>query len=373
MKENTVIENTLYQDLSESVEKELALILGKITHYIHPKIVNYIAQANVSFKSRFEEICHEKLNTSSFFYTGSDCVFPGFRRPINKEKTGKWKNNVYETDGTILNDNTFPRHIWAFLSMNKAYSGGTSGMWSSSSLDKFELAHIFGHKQDERDLEQKVFKDFNDDIQPYGLFTSASNVVLIPKGFAKPTDHMRNIKVCFYKRHIDLYGKNLIGMNNLNELCIPEWYNEVQWLEPQLVHGWEQKIGNLLKYREKYLINKYDSKRSPNVVSRNGLLPITIDPADPDIFKRELLISKKAVIETFYTNGRVEEKKWNASKFSTTSNVFGNLRSRPEYRSGNWQSRRISKVHVKVEKNAQSIGKPDAKDLYIFQAEAALK
>ncbi|MCP4117401.1 MAG: hypothetical protein GY737_18810 [Desulfobacteraceae bacterium] len=248
--------------------------------------------------------------------------------------------------------------------MNKAYSGGVSGMWSTSGLDKFELAHVFGHKQDERDLEQEVFHDFNEEIQPYGLFTSASNVVLIPKGFAKPTDHMRNIKVCFYKRHIDLYGSNLIGLTNLNESCVPDWYNEIQWLEPQLVDGWEHKTVNLLKYREKYLKNKYDSKepkyiqvttssskQSPDIVNNEGFLPITIDPVNPDIFKQELLVSKRAVIETFYTDGRVEQKKWNASKFTASSNVFGNLRSRPEYRSGNWQSRSIAKVHVKVQKS----------------------
>jgi hypothetical protein len=83
---------------------------------------------------------------------------PGYRRPINKEKSAKWKNNIYEPDKTILNDNTLPRHIWAFLSVNKAYSAGSSGMWSSSGLDWFELAHAFGHKEDEKGLEQEVFR-----------------------------------------------------------------------------------------------------------------------------------------------------------------------------------------------------------------------
>lgn len=363
MKDRIVNKNILYHDLSDSVEKELALILGKITHHIHPEIVNYIIQENVSFKSVFEGYCHEKLNTAPFFYPGSDCVFPGFRRPINNEKLGRWKNNVYGADGTILNDNTFPRHIWAFLSMNRTYSGGASGMWSASGLDKFELAHIFGHKQEERDLEQSIFHNFDMDIEPYGLFTSASNVVLIPKGFAKPTDHMRSIKICFYKRHIDLYGNNLIGLNNFDEDSVPDWYKEIQWLEPQLVDGWVHKIDNLLKYRERYLKNKYNStksksnqiktmpsKQSPGIVINEGHLPIFLNPADPDVFKQELLVSKRAVIETFYTDGRVEYKKWNASKFSASSNVFGNLRSRPEFRSGNWQSRNIVKVHVKVEK-----------------------
>ncbi len=169
----------------------------------------------------------------------------------------KWKNNVFETDGTILNDNTFPRHIWAFLCLNRAYSGGESGMWAKSGLGKFELAHVFGHKADERALEKEVFNEFIENIQPYGLFTSASNIVLIPKGLAKPTDQMKNIKVCFYKRHLELYGNNMVGISNFKESVLPSWYGEIEWLEPQIPHDWKERIENLLNYREKYLKNKY--------------------------------------------------------------------------------------------------------------------
>ena len=130
-------------------------------------------------------------------------------------------------------------------------------MWSPSGLDNFELAHVFGHKQDERTLEKEVFTDVDMSIEPYGLFTSASNVVLIPKGFAKPTDHMKSIKVCFYKRHLDLYGNNVIGLGELDEEHIPAWYDDIQWLEPELPSNWKVKIDNLLLYREKYLAKKY--------------------------------------------------------------------------------------------------------------------
>lgn len=246
-----------YQDLSSGVEKELTLILGRVTHHIHPHIVDYITQENISYRDRFKDICHEALNIDTFFYNKSDCVFPGFRRPINKEKTPKWKNNINSVDGCILNDNTFPRHIWAFLTMNKSYSGGAKGMWNASGLNRFELAHVFGHKQDERLSEQKIFDGFNNEIQPYGLFTSASNVVLIPKGFAKPTDHMTSVKACFYKRHFNLYGHNISGISNLNENSIPSWYDEIKWLEPQLPSDWQEKTKSLLKYREKHLKVKY--------------------------------------------------------------------------------------------------------------------
>ncbi len=250
------VTNYKFSDLSKNVERELAIILGKITHHIHPDIVSYITEENISYKDRFKSICHKLCDINSFFYPGSDCVFPGFRRPINKEKTKGWKNNIYEKDGTILNDNTFPRHIWAYLSMNKAYSGGATGMWSPSGLDRFELAHIFGHKQDERELEENSFTEFNNNQEPYGLFTSASNVVLIPKGFAKPTDHMESIKLCFYKRHLELYGNNIIGLNGFKN-NVPSWYKDIEWLDPVLPSDWKIKTQNLLIYREKYLKNKY--------------------------------------------------------------------------------------------------------------------
>ncbi len=82
---------------------------------------------------------------------------------------------------------------------------------------------------------------------------------------------------------------------------------------------------------------------------QNHLLPITLDPSNPDIFKSELLISKRAEIQINYADGRTEYKPWDASRFKTTSNVFGNLRSRTQFRSGVWKGHNIDSVHVRVE------------------------
>jgi hypothetical protein len=113
---------------------------------------------------------------------------------------------------------------------------------------------------------------------------------------------------------------------------------------------------------------KYDAKRqsvlqtqpvvkgaaqsSPYSANSNDLLPITLDPSNPANFKEELLVSKTAEILSYYSDGRIEVKPWNVSRFSASSNVMRNLRSRPEFRSGNRQSHGIVKVHVKVIKNA---------------------
>ncbi len=113
---------------------------------------------------------------------------------------------------------------------------------------------------------------------------------------------------------------------------------------------------------------QYDSKAAPavspsqrlaeptdkftSIDNKVGYLPITLEPANPDKFKEELLNTRQATIETYFSDGSIEQNSWNAFRFSETSNVFRNLRSRPEFRSGNWQEKGIVKVHVKVSKNA---------------------
>lgn len=247
----------IFNNNKEDVEKTIAICLGKVCHHIHHEIIKRITEENVRYKNEFKNLCGE-IDAEIFFYEGSDCVFPGVRRPTNKEKVGKWKNNINSKDNMILNDNTFPRHIWTFLSMNKQYDGNA---WKKSELEQFELAHIFGHKVGEKKLEENVFAQYNDDKPPYALFTSASNVVLIPNGLMKPTDDSDSIKIAFYKRHIELYGYNLYSEKQLKDDIIPKWYSEIEWRKPELPNNWEDKIDNLLKYRKEYLKIKYSTSR----------------------------------------------------------------------------------------------------------------
>jgi len=77
-------------------------------------------------------------------------------------------------------------------------------------------------------------------------------------------------------------------------------------------------------------------------------LPITLIPADPEDFRNALLRSRLGEIITTYADGRVERRIWNAPNFKASSNVIGNLRSRPEFRSGQWQAKGIERVTVRV-------------------------
>ncbi|WP_298266131.1 type I restriction enzyme HsdR N-terminal domain-containing protein [Bizionia sp.] len=82
----------------------------------------------------------------------------------------------------------------------------------------------------------------------------------------------------------------------------------------------------------------------------NGILPIELNPSTESEFKKRLLLTKTAYITTFYKNGTSKQKVWNANRFRETSGVLGNLRSRPEFRNGEWQKLGIEKVLVSIDK-----------------------
>jgi hypothetical protein len=88
--------------------------------------------------------------------------------------------------------------------------------------------------------------------------------------------------------------------------------------------------------------------RSSTTVGGRGVLPITLNPSDPDAFRNAFIKQGRARISIQYKDGRVEEEAWLCQRFGPSSNVIGNLRSKPKFRSGMWQRLRIEKVFVSV-------------------------
>lgn len=82
-----------------------------------------------------------------------------------------------------------------------------------------------------------------------------------------------------------------------------------------------------------------------------GLLPITLKPTTEITFKQALLESKTAEIVIYYKDGRIQRRKWDANRFKETSDVMGNLRSRPEFRKDVWKNSGIDRVEVEVISN----------------------
>ena len=100
------------------------------------------------------------------------------------------------------------------------------------------------------------------------------------------------------------------------------------------------------------------SRESPGVVATSisakgrqpgAALPITLYPPNSDDFLSALLRTKEAWIEVLYQDGTREVRQWKATQMKPTSNVIGNLRSRPEFRNDAWQKLGIAAVRASIE------------------------
>ena len=85
-------------------------------------------------------------------------------------------------------------------------------------------------------------------------------------------------------------------------------------------------------------------------------LPITLEPADSEDFLTALLRTKEAWLEVSYTDGRKEVRRWDAARMGSSSNVFGNLRSRPEFRQGTWQKKGIASLRASIKRPRSADG-----------------
>ena len=91
------------------------------------------------------------------------------------------------------------------------------------------------------------------------------------------------------------------------------------------------------------------ARQSSSRKRQGSTLPITLEPPISEDFLTNLLRTKKAWIEVSYQDGRKEVRLWNATQMKPTSNVLGNLRSRPEFRNDTWQQKGIVSLRVSIE------------------------
>ena len=77
---------------------------------------------------------------------------------------------------------------------------------------------------------------------------------------------------------------------------------------------------------------------------------MTLDPPTPEAFLDVLLRERRAWIVDVHRDGRRIERRWEAGNMSLSSNVVGNLRSRPRYRKGTWKRLGIQSLIVSIRK-----------------------
>lgn len=83
--------------------------------------------------------------------------------------------------------------------------------------------------------------------------------------------------------------------------------------------------------------------------TNSAVLPVTLVPAPEASFKDALMRTKQAWIVTTYQDGREDVSLWRANNITPSSNIVGNIRSRPQFRSGTWQAHGIRSVRVSID------------------------
>jgi hypothetical protein len=134
------------------------------------------------------------------------------------------------------------------------------------------------------------------------------------------------------------YWERVGPVGDLRVICAEKYRTIVQSCEAGRADAFERFASFALRDRQRV------QKRS------NGAsLPIALVCRPDRNFKDELLRQRHAWITVEYANARKETKLWTADKLTADSNIIGNLRSRPEFRNGTWQSHGIVKVVVTLD------------------------
>lgn len=152
-----------------------------------------------------------------------------------------------------------------------------------------------------------------------------------------------NVYISSSNTEYERYFRKTFSINGDWYWVYNNWHNTNGYISRELFEKWLINISE---------ISENDNNKNmegPTPVSLNSLLKIELEPRDENEFKKRLLCVKKATITTYYNDGQVETKTWKAHLFTEKSNVLGNLRSRPQFRSGEWQRRGIIKVLVSVD------------------------
>jgi len=161
--------------------------------------------------------------------------------------------------------------------------------------------------------------------------TMPANLVLLPRELAGLTDHNRAVEQCLQYRAWELYG----------------WCPDGQ-AQPEKPANYP---GNWREPVPKPISTKQPGTR-PTRSATNGrgrdILPIILDPSDSEVFRNAFIKQGRARLSIHYEDGRIENEEWLCQRFGASSNVIGNLRSKPKFRSGMWQRLGIEKVFIRV-------------------------
>lgn len=236
----------------ELVEEDVARALAKVIVFPHVDIVRYIAELNKKWRPSLLKNYPNLIRWGDYLYENSACVYPGVRRKSGTSEKNYDRGKYYPAAKAIIDENERVRHFWTFLVLGKSY---TNDNYKRGGLDKFELAHILAHKASNMKVDSGLFTEVPNgaDEKHHGLFTCASNVALVPKGMAKPSE-MGLVRAAVFKRYFELYSYEFAG--GLKGFVLPEklkWYKKLEWLDPVKPDDWKDRIDMLDEARRGWL------------------------------------------------------------------------------------------------------------------------
>ena len=242
---------------SDDTQIHLATILLPYIKILSPEIVKLIVDNNNSNRKKWtEQFINLGIKPDIYLWDDSPVTFPGVRRHSGNKEIGGFKRNSKTAKGKnalLLDDNSFPKQIWAFSLKNYRYV-------DKRNPANYSLAHISDHKDyKSRNADELMgFQKTKIENSFAGLYTSCINTIWVPNLLEKPTDHNSKIRQLLIQ----------IIIKNYSSFCKILPYNlsfkldhiEDQWRidrfpSPTIV-GNIDYAKNFIEYRNKFMNDK---------------------------------------------------------------------------------------------------------------------
>ncbi len=189
---------------SEDALLQLAKALTPLVRFLRPDIIQTVVDDN---RRRSDEWSAKLdalgIESNIYLWAGSPCAFPGVRRYAGSDEIaqfrGRGSNNSLPPHCLSLDDNDYPKHLWAFVLTGKPFrKSGPPG---------YQLAHLADHKEHKNRWREEF--DCAGTAEPpllFGLYTSAANAAYVPSTFLKPTDFAGTLRVLLLRKAYALYS-----------------------------------------------------------------------------------------------------------------------------------------------------------------------
>jgi hypothetical protein len=141
------------------------------------------------------------------------------------------------------------------------------------------------------------------------------------------------------------YPEKAAAIKDLPALCA-EQYERVKAICQENKEGVRARLGVAT---QQFSAERVVPTAVPRSAQRDGSLPIEFKGVAPQRFLERFLAAGVAYIEEHYVDGQVKVRKWLVERLTAKSNLVANIRSKPQYRQGNWQDAGLAKLVMHLE------------------------